>query len=241
MICPRNALLPPCSIFSYQPEPTLLIIPVLCLSFLDLRFSYTTLKLVASRQVSPDDFYTAVSYRSNFGLAVLQWTLKFDFMTDWLTYIHSTAGLREQWFSLFALLDRAGLMQIAQSVLTVVLRLPSAGVVRILSVLPSILGLHWDSGHPNSIWERSGSPLHSDCGPVQEKFATTDTKLYVPRVPPVARQTMLYPKSNTLGRGGLSPDCATKASEISPSVLAASFLPNSLPCISGHWPLAHDK
>ena len=63
-------------------------------------------------------------------------------MHHYTYYIHLTTGLREQWLSLFAMLDRRGLMQIAQSVLTGVLRVPSAGVVRILSVLPSILGLH---------------------------------------------------------------------------------------------------
>jgi len=44
------------------------------------------------------------------------------YMHHYTYYIHLTTGLREQWLSLLAKLDRTGLMQIAQSVLTGVLR-----------------------------------------------------------------------------------------------------------------------
>ena len=66
-------------------------------------------------------------------------------------------------------IDRAGLMHTPQSVLRVVDKLPSGGVVMMLAALPSTLGAHLTglATHSNSNWERMGFPVHSEGAPVQ--------------------------------------------------------------------------
>ena len=58
----------------------------------------------------------------------------------------------------------AGLMHTPQSVLRVVDKLPSGGVVMMLAALPSTLAAHLTglATHSNSNWERVGFPVHSD-------------------------------------------------------------------------------
>ena len=64
-------------------------------------------------------------------------------------------------------IDRAGLMHTPQSVLRVVDKLPSGGVVMMLEALPSTLGAQVPATHSKSNWERVEFPLHSVGAPVQ--------------------------------------------------------------------------
>ena len=63
----------------------------------------------------------------------------------------------------------AGLTHTIQSVLRVVDKLASGGVVMMLAALPSTLGAHLTglATHSNSNWERVGFPVHSEGAPVQ--------------------------------------------------------------------------
>ena len=63
--------------------------------------------------------------------------------------------------------DLAGLMHTPQSVLRVVDKLPSGGVVMMLTALPPTLAVQVPATHSNSNWERIEFPLHWDGAPVQ--------------------------------------------------------------------------
>ena len=71
---------------------------------------------------------------------------------------------------IIANIDRAALMHTPQSVLGVVNKLASGGVVMMLEELPSTLAAHLTGLvviHSKSNWERMGFPVHSEGGPVQ--------------------------------------------------------------------------
>ena len=64
-------------------------------------------------------------------------------------------------------IDRAGLMHTPQSVLRVVDKLASGGVVMMLEELLSTLAAQVPATHSKSNWERMGFPVHSEGAPVQ--------------------------------------------------------------------------
>ena len=66
-------------------------------------------------------------------------------------------------------IDRAGLRHTPQSVLRVVDKLASGGVVTMLAALPSTLGAHLTGlvTHSKSNWERMRFPVHSEEAPLQ--------------------------------------------------------------------------
>ena len=65
--------------------------------------------------------------------------------------------------------DRRGLTHTPQSVLRVVEKLPSGGVVMMLAALLATLAAHLTglATHSNSNWESVGLPVHSEEAPVQ--------------------------------------------------------------------------
>ena len=64
--------------------------------------------------------------------------------------------------------DLVGLIHTPQSVLRVVDKVPSGGVVMMLEALPPTLAVQvGPATHSNSNWERMGFPVHSEGAPVQ--------------------------------------------------------------------------
>ena len=136
-------------------------------------------------------------------------------------------------------------MHTPQSVLRVVDKLASGGVVMMLSALLSTLAAHLTglATHSKSNWERMEFPVHSDGIPVQAYFTITDTPLYPSRVRPLLRHTMWEPYTCTLTGSEGSPLTAASADPTSPPWVSISVAPSSLTLNAGQstWALAKER